>query len=277
MRESMWKAGCEEGTATARKARTGRTDAIDSHRREHPYTRMSRADVGRYLAGDLTLILLLGWLFYDSFVSVIVLFPGMLWMLQEQKRTWRRRRKREMQRQFLDAIQMMAASLQSGYSVENAVRASAKELEKLYPRDTFIVLEFQNMALQLDRNRSVESLLQDLGERSQVEDLQSFAEVFLTVKRTGGDLLHVIRNTVSCIRQKQETVAEIETVLTGKMTEQKVMSLMPLLILLYVRLTSPEFLSGMYGNLTGRAVMTVCLLIYAVAYLWGKKIVGIEV
>ena len=144
-----------------------------------------------------------------------------------------------MQRQFLDAIQMMAASLQSGYSVENAVRASAKELEKLYQRDTFIVLEFQNMALQLDRNQSVESLLQDLGERSQVEDLQSFAEVFLTVKRTGGDLLHVIRNTVSCIRQKQETVAEIETVLTGKMTEQKVMSLMPLLILLYVRLTSP--------------------------------------
>ena len=163
MRESVWKAGREDGTAAARKARTGRTGAIDSHRQEHPYTRMDRADVGRYLAGDLTLILLLGWLFYDSFVSVIVLFPGMLWMLQEQKRTWRRRRKREMQRQFLDAIQMMAASLQSGYSVENAVRASAKELEKLYPRDTFIVLEFQNMALQLDRNRSVESLLQDLG------------------------------------------------------------------------------------------------------------------
>lgn len=64
---------------------------------------MSRVDVGRYLAGDLTLILLLGWLFYDSLVSVIVLFPGMLWMLREQKRTWRRRRKREMQRQFLDA------------------------------------------------------------------------------------------------------------------------------------------------------------------------------
>ena len=189
MRESVWKAGREEGTAAARKARTGRTDAIDSYQREHPYTRMDRADVGRYLAGDLALILLLGWLFYDSLVSVIVLFPGMLWMLREQKKTLCRRRKREMQRQFLDAIQMMAASLQSGYSVENAVRASAKELEKLYPSNTFIVLEFQNMALQLDRNRSVESLLQDLGERSQVEDLQSFAEVFLTVKRTGGDLL----------------------------------------------------------------------------------------
>ena len=238
---------------------------------------MGRADVGRYLAADLALILLLGWLFYDSLISAIGLLPGMFWMLQEQKNTLRRRRRQEMQQQFLDAIQMMAASLQSGYSVENVVRASAKELEKLYPRDAFIVLEFRNLAFQLDRNRSVEDLLQELGERSQVEDLQSFAEVFLTAKRTGGDLLHVIRNTVSCIRQKQETIAEIETVLTGKMTEQKVMSLMPLLILLYVRLTSPEFLSGMYGNLTGRAVMTVCLLIYAVAYLWGKKIVRIEV
>ena len=47
---------------------------------------MDRADVGRYLAGDLALILLLGWLFYDSLVSVIVLFPGMLWMLREQKK-----------------------------------------------------------------------------------------------------------------------------------------------------------------------------------------------
>ena len=263
--------------STTGKARTGRVTIVGSRQQEHPYTRMRRADVARYLAGDVVLILLIGVLFYDSVASAVFLIPAVFWLLQEQRRTLRRRREREMQRQFLDAIQMMAASLQSGYSVENAVRAAVQELEKLYPSGAFIVQEFRNMVVQLERNQSVEELLQDLGERSQVEDLKSFAEVFLTAKRTGGDLLHVIRNTASCIRQKQETLAEIETVLTGKMTEQKVMSLMPLLILLYVRLTSPEFLAGMYGNLTGQAVMTVCLLIYAVSYLWGKNIVRIEV
>ena len=65
--------------------------------------------------------------------------------------------------------------------------------------------------------------------------------------------------------------------MSEKALEQKIMCVIPLGILGFLRLTSPEFLSGMYGNLTGRAVMTVCLLIYAVAYLWGKKIVGIEV
>lgn len=277
MRQSVRKAGCVRDASTTGKARTGRVTIVGSRQQEHPYTRMRRADVARYLAGDVVLILLIGVLFYDSVASAVFLIPAVFWLLQEQRRTLRRRREREMQRQFLDAIQMMAASLQSGYSVENAVRAAVQELEKLYPSGAFIVQEFRNMVVQLERNQSVEELLQDLGERSQVEDLKSFAEVFLTAKRTGGDLLHVIRNTASCIRQKQETLAEIETVLTGKMTEQKVMSLMPLLILLYVRLTSPEFLAGMYGNLTGQAVMTVCLLIYAVAYLWGKNIVRIEV
>lgn len=90
-------------------------------------------------------------------------------------------------------------------------------------------------------------------------------------------MLAVIRNTVSCIRQKQETMQEIETCLAGKVTEQNIMSLVPILILAYVKLTSPEFLEGMYGNLAGTAVMTGCFLVYIAAYIWGKRIVEIEV
>ena len=55
------------------------------------------------------------------------------------------------------------------------------------------------------------------------------------------------------------------------------MSLIPLLILAYVKVTSPEFLEGMYGNITGTAVMGICFGVYMGAYFWGKKIVQIEV
>lgn len=44
---------------------------------------------------------------------------------------------------------------------------------------------------------------------------------------------------------------EIETCLSGKVMEQNIMSLVPVLILAYVKISSPEFLDGMYGNLTG--------------------------
>ena len=74
-----------------------------------------------------------------------------------------------------------------------------------------------------------------------------------------------------------ETVQEIETCLSGKKMEQNIMSLIPLLILAYVKLTSPEFIASMYGNPVGVIVMGVCLFVYVLAYFWGKRIVQIEV
>ena len=70
---------------------------------------------------------------------------------------------------------------------------------------------------------------------------------------------------------------EIETCLAGKVMEQNIMSMIPLLILVYVKLSSPDFLEVMYGNITGTAVMGICLAVYAAAYFWGRSIVRIEV
>lgn len=182
-----------------------------------------------------------------------------------------------MRRQFLSGIQMVAASLQAGYSVENAFREALVELKKVYQAEDFIVREMEAITAQLDMNRSLEGLLLELGRRSGTEDIQSFAEVFLTAKRSGGDLLAIIRNTESCIRQKQETMQEIETCLAGKKMEQNIMSLVPILLLAYVKLTSPEFLEVMYGNLTGITVMSICFGVYVAAYFWGRSIVRIEV
>ena len=59
--------------------------------------------------------------------------------------------------------------------------------------------------------------------------------------------------------------------------EQKLMSFMPAGIILYLRLTFQGFIDRMYGNLSGVAVMTVCLAIYAGALWIGKKMTDIRV
>ena len=70
---------------------------------------------------------------------------------------------------------------------------------------------------------------------------------------------------------------EIETCLSGKVMEQNIMSLIPIFILAYIKLSSPEFLAAMYGNTTGVAVMSCCFVVYVAAYFWGRRIVKIEV
>ena len=238
---------------------------------------LSRKELVKYLALYALLDGCVSYLFFCSWIAFVILLPGMFLFLAEQRNSLQKKRAREMTRQFLDGIQMIAASLQAGYSAENSLREALRELRKMYEPDAFIVREFRFMDAQIEMNRNMEELFLDFGKRSAIEDIQSFADVFLTAKRSGGDLLAIIKNTACCIRQKQETMQEIETCLSGKMMEQNIMSLIPILILAYIKLSSPEFLAAMYGNVTGTVVMGICFAVYVAAYFWGRSIVQIEV
>lgn len=251
--------------------------SYEKERPNYAVYRLSLQEVVKYLFLYSLLDGCISCLFFYSWTVFFLLLPGAGLFLAEQKKALQKKRAHEMTHQFLDGIQMLASSLQAGYSVENALREALRELQKMYEPDSFIVTEFRFIDAQIEMSRNIEELFIDFGRRSAIEDIQSFAQVFLTAKRSGGDLLAIIRNTASCIRQKQETMQEIETCLSGKVMEQNIMSLIPILMLAYVKLTSPEFLDAMYGNVTGIAVMGSCFVVYVVAYFWGRRIIQIEV
>ena len=220
---------------------------------------------------------LVSYLFFQSVWAFLLLLPGVVVFFRDRKKVLQEQRAEQMQSQFLTGMQLVCTSLQAGYAVENAFREAIPELEKIYEKDDFILREFRYIVGQLSLNRTVEALLLELGRRSHVEDIQNFAEVFYIAKRTGGDLMAITQNTVSCIQQKQETKQEIDTSLAGKRMEQNMMSGIPLFILGYVKLSSPGFLDTLYHNITGIVVMSVCFGGYLLAYFWGRKIMHIQV
>ncbi|MCD7716744.1 MAG: pilus assembly protein TadB [Lachnospiraceae bacterium] len=252
-------------------------DRPESERMEYSVYRFSTKERLQYLGVYALLDGCISSLFFHSPIAFVLLLPGAVLFFREQQKRLLEKRKKEVTRQFLDGIQLMLASLQAGYSSENALREAKKELCKIYTSEALIVREFEWMDAQLGMSRNLEELMLDFGRRSGIPDIVSFAEVFLTAKRTGGDLIAIIQNTVSCIRQKQETLQEIETCLAGKAMEQNIMSVIPVLILAYIRLSSPGFLDVMYETAAGAAVMVICFGVYLLAYLWGQSIVRIEV
>lgn len=155
--------------------------------------------------------------------------------------------------------------------------ASAELLERMYPEDADIVKEFHYMESQIKVSVPVEELFRSLGERCGIEDMENFAAVFYTAKRTGGDMSGIIQTSARMLGDKIDVKKEIETTLAAKKAEQMVMSLMPAGIILYLKLTSPGFLGVLYGNPFGIAAMTLCLGIYGFSYWLGRKIVDIEV
>ncbi len=238
---------------------------------------VSRAEKLQMLGIFLALDVCVSYLFFRSAVVFVLLLPAAPLFFKEQEKSRLQKQKKVVTGQFLDAMQLMLTALQAGCSPENALHETAGELRKIYDSGTVIVREFVRMDAQVRVSRSLEELLTAFARRTDIPDILSFAEVFQTAKRTGGDLIAVIRNTISCIRQKQETMQEIETCLSGKIMEQNVMSVIPLFILAYVNVSSPGFLDVMYETVTGMVTMGVCFVLYVAAYLWGQSIVRIEV
>jgi tight adherence protein B len=129
----------------------------------------------------------------------------------------------------------------------------------------------------LENNVVLEKLLYELGVRSRLPDIMQFADVFLIAKRSGGNMTEILEKTAGVIEQKIETDKEVQLMISARKVEQKIMNMVPFLIIFYIGTTSRGFFEVLYHNLIGVAVMTVCLLFYGAAYLLSRRIVEIEV
>lgn len=233
--------------------------------------------MAEYLLEGLLLEAGIVWLFYSSAAAMLILSPCSLLYLKYKKRKRIKEQLRQLNEQFKDGIQALSAAMNAGYSIENSFAEAVKDLSLIYEPDADIMREFTHITVQLRHSRTVEELLGDLAERSRLEDIHDFTEVFIIAKRSGGSLLKIIRGTVKNISEKGEVRREIETILSGKKLEARIMSLIPLGIIAYMRLSAPGFLNGMYHNLTGILIMTGALILYGGACCLLIKIADIQV
>ena len=178
---------------------------------------------------------------------------------------------------FREWILLLASSLTAGYSMENALVQSYQELCLMFPKGGIMQEELKMMLAKAGNNQRPEILFDELAEKYPYEEVQSFAEVFKAARISGGSLQTVIRGTAAQMAEIMDTRREIRTLLAARVYEQRIMSVMPAAVLLYIRLGSGEFLEGLYHNMTGALVMSVCLGIYGAAYLMGKRMVQFEI
>lgn len=214
--------------------------------------------------------------FYRSVWVFLALLPASYLYVRRRKKELKKKRQLELKLQFREAIRLLASSLGAGYSVENALSVSRKELELLYGSRGMMAQEFAYMAQQTKMNRPVESLMTEFALRSGLEEVENFAAVFGAAKRSGGRLVPIIQHTADMIRDKIQIQEEIRTLTASRQFEQKIMNVLPFFISFYIDQTSPGFFDVMYQSVMGRIVMTACLVIYITSVALAKKILDIR-
>lgn len=216
-------------------------------------------------------------LFYRSVWAMFFLSPLEILVWKEIKVAQIQKRKNALAEQFKDCLQSVSTNMKAGYSAENAFKESRQDLIRLYGNQSFMVQELEHIVQGLQNNRNLENMLLDLGERSGVNEIQEFGEVFAIAKRSGGNMTEILLRTYSLIMEKMEIDCEIRILISEKRLEQRIMNLVPFLIIIYISITSPGFFDVLYHNAVGIVVMTVCLAVYLISYSLSSNIVNISV
>lgn len=222
-------------------------------------------------------IYIFAYIFYRSHVISIFLTPMALIYPKLRKKELLTKRKKKLNLQFKDMLYSLSSSLCAGKSMENSFKDVLRDLFVLYPnKDDYIIVEVEHIVRKLEMNETIESILDDFASRAHIEDIDNFVDVFQTCKRAGGNMVEVMRNTSCIINDRIEIEQDIEMMLAERRFEQKILNIMPVLMVILLSTTAWEYMKPVYTTAAGRLVMTISICILIAAYFISVKIMDIR-
>ncbi|MDR0935112.1 MAG: type II secretion system F family protein [Oscillospiraceae bacterium] len=187
-----------------------------------------------------------------------------------------RKRKRALRLQFFDLLEALSVAMRAGNPVATALQSARADLLLLHPESSDIVVELDIISANFANGVPLSRAFMDFAERSELEDIASFASIYETIEGKSGRADEIVRQTQSIIADKMEIEMEMETLMSGAKNEMNVMTLMPLIILLVIKYAGAGFMDTLYTTAIGRVVATVGLAIFVIAFAMGRKISSIS-
>ena len=220
-----------------------------------------------------------GWIlsenFIISFFAATVVAPcGSYRIVKDmQKKKFRR-----VEEAFLEAMQLASASLGAGTSIEQTF----EEMYEAYRCGTAtnlapIAQEINRINRRVKLNYSFYDELYAFAKRTGSGDIISCAEALKIAGIRGGNVVRILRNSTANLRVKLETDGEIRQTLSLPVYNQRIMTVMPFIIIAMIKGMSSGYMELLYGSGIGPAVAAAVGAVLVLAWIIGEKITEIEV
>jgi tight adherence protein B len=225
-----------------------------------------------------SVIFVIGFIFYKDIRIAFVISTSSFYFLRIRRRQLLLRRKSELNDQFKQALFSLSSSLSAGRSFENSIEETVQDLKMLYANpQTYIIVEFNIIVQKLRNGENVEAALKQFSERADMEDIRNFSDVLSICKRSGGNLVEVIRRTAAMIGEKIELQQDISLLVAQKRFESRILSFAPLIIVAFLSFSSPDYMLPLYEGYIGPIIMTLALALLFLCFYVTNKIMDIQV
>ena len=219
----------------------------------------------------------LGVLFYNTPLMAVLAPFAYIPAIKAYSYEMALRRRERLRNQFRDLLDSLSSSFAGGRHLYEALYEAEKELSDIYDEDEEIIIEVSGMLKKMDDGETDTGVMSDLAVRSGIEDIEMFSQVFGACRETGGDMITAMTEASSMLADKIKIENGIRALTAQKKAEGLVISIMPVVIILFLRAVAPDYIGVMYGNITGIALMSLALAAAVYAYYLIRKITEIEV
>lgn len=215
------------------------------------------------------------YIFYERIiVSVIVGVICGFVFIPMRKNQVIKKRQQKLIGQFRGLLDALSTSIGAGKNMVDSFAAAADDLAVQFTTDSDIVKEVQMIRMGMNNNIPIENLLLNFAERSGLEDIYNFANVFATCYKKGGNIKDVIKNTATILGDKIEIQMELETMVSGQKNEQNIMLVMPVLFIVLMKSMGGDLID--LQSPVGLMSVSAALVIFVASYFVSRKILDIK-
>ena len=223
-------------------------------------------------------LLLAGMLYINSIITVVISPIAYGFASQRYMSYMIAKRRTRLRNEFKELLYSFSASFAIGSSMKSAMKDGCKKLREIFDDDSIMLGELEGMCSKLESTASDPVFLwEDLASRCVVEDIKLFSEVYRGCTSSGGDMIVAIEAAAKTIGEKIEMENSIKLLAKQKIIEGRVIAVIPVIIILFLRICSPGYIKPMYEGIGGKIIMMLALSISVTAIFLSERICKIEV
>lgn len=204
--------------------------------------------------------------FFGLMVGAALALAPLMFLLHR-----RAKRLKRIEAQLPEALDLVTRALRAGHAFSSGMQMIGEEMSEP------IASEFRVVHDEVNFGVSLQQALTNLSERIPITDLRYFVVAVLIQRDSGGNLTEVLANLSRLIRERLKLIAKVRVLSSEGRLSAWVLAVMPFALAGGMNLVNPEFMSLLWTDPIGIAIIKYMLVLMAIGILILRRIVRIHV
>jgi tight adherence protein B len=186
--------------------------------------------------------------------------------------SWRRSKRLDaFERQFSDALDLLIRALRAGHAFSSGLHMVGEEMPEP------IAGEFRIVRDEITFGVAMQQALLNLSERVPLTDLRYFVVAVLIQRESGGNLTEVLGNLSRLVRERLKFLAKVRVLSAEGRLSAWVLGLMPFALAGALSALNPKFMTPLWTDPIGIAIVQYMVGLMLVGALILRKIVNFRI